>query len=44
MVLNIVLSDFAAKNNPVRELIGETVELSRQAFRAGTIRPRVWHP
>jgi DNA polymerase len=41
MVLNIVLSDFAAKNNPVRGLIGETVELFRQAFRADAIRPRL---
>ena len=41
MVLNIVLSDFAAKNNPVCRAIGETVELSRRPFRVGTIRPKL---
>jgi DNA polymerase len=39
MVLNIVLSDFAAKNNPVGGLGRETAELFRKPFRAEAIRP-----
>jgi DNA polymerase len=39
MVLNIVLSDFAAKNNPVGGSGRETAELFRKPFRAEAIRP-----